>query len=57
MLGTGAADHVDLFKAGVDVADVADEFAISTKDLQQALRGHLSLAAACQRAVAGEGIA
>lgn len=43
--GARVEDAIDLFKAGVDVHDVADEFAISVEVLQQALRGRLSLAA------------
>lgn len=43
--GARLDDALDLFKAGVDVNDVADEFAISPEELQQALRGHMTLAA------------
>ena len=43
--GARLDDALDLFKAGVDVNDVADEFAISAEELQQAIRGHMSLAA------------
>lgn len=43
--GARLEDAIGLFRAGVDVADVADEFAITTEELEQALRGQLSLAA------------
>lgn len=43
--GTRLDDALDLFKAGVYVRDVADEFAISAEELQQALRAQMKLAA------------
>lgn len=43
--GARLDDALDLFKAGVDVNDVADEFAISSHELQQALRGYMTQAA------------